>query len=493
MARNEMIAMSTFLNSDDSKTKRIKNQPETPPPPSSPPPPPPPTSEEPQTDGASRLPDDDETRDDVDNQRKDVTLEDLKKQEPRDRYRLVYVIMMIHGISLLMPWNMFITAKSYFEDYKLTARDKTRSDELREYRINFMSYLSMASQFPIVALHVVNIFCQCGGKPAVRIVGSLTAMIIVFVITLSLAMVDSSSWPREFFWITLMSAIIINSAVGVYQSSLYGVVAYLPMKYTNAVIFGNNISGTFVALLNIVVIALSPDAKSSAIYYFLTAVLVLLIAVDSYVLLPHTTFFHHFKSVMKWRQAEHKKSRPQQETFLARIWTYWQVFKQIWVLALSVWLVFVVSLALFPQIQSDIKRLSFPISDLYWTPVFCFLSFNLFAMLGNLLTERLRFPGPRWVWLPVLLRVVFVPLYLMFNFRPSHRSWAAPLANDYAFIFCSVLMAFSGGYLSSLCMMYAPVKVERHHAGYAGMMMSLFLVLGILCGVNASRLLVTFV
>ena len=35
---------------------------------------------------------------------------------------------------------------------------------------------------------------------------------------------------------------------------------------------------------------------------------------------------------------------------------------QIWVLALGVWFVFFVSLALFPQIQSDVKRLHFPIA-----------------------------------------------------------------------------------------------------------------------------------
>ncbi|KAL8618130.1 hypothetical protein ACOMHN_034357 [Nucella lapillus] len=450
-------------------------------------------TEEPHIVGARRLPDDVDP-DDVEH-KIDVSLERLESQKPVDRFRLVYIIMAIHGVGILMPWNMFITAKSYFEDYKLTTGNLTvpEPEELHDYRTNFMSYLSMAAQFPNVIMNFFNLFCQCGGKPAVRIVGSIIIIIVLFVITIVLAMVDSREWPVQFFWITLISAALINSAGGVYQSSLYGVVAYLPMKYTNAVIFGNNMSGTFVSVLNIFVIALSPDTKSSAMYYFLTAVLVLLIAVDSYFLLPHTKFFRHYKRVMTLRQSRHKRSRPQNETFMDRVWVYWLVFKQIWVLAVSVWFIFFVSLALFPQIQSDIKRMSIPMDDIYWTPVFCYLSFNLFAMLGNLLTEMLHFPGPRWVWLPVLLRVAFVPLYLMFNFRPSHRSWAAPLANDYAFIFCSVLMAFSGGYLSSLCMMYAPGKVERHHAGYAGMMMSIFLVLGILCGVNASRLLVTFV
>ena len=32
---------------------------------------------------------------------------------------------------------------------------------------------------------------------------------------------------------------IVAVANGVYQNSLYGVAAYLPMKYTNAVITGN--------------------------------------------------------------------------------------------------------------------------------------------------------------------------------------------------------------------------------------------------------------
>ena len=36
-------------------------------------------------------------------------------------------------------------------------------------------------------------------------------------------------------WLALMFAV----ANGVYQNSLYGVAAYLPMKYTNAVITGN--------------------------------------------------------------------------------------------------------------------------------------------------------------------------------------------------------------------------------------------------------------
>lgn len=39
-------------------------------------------------------------------------LEQLKKEQPPDHWNLVYIIMILHGIGMLMPWNMFITAKS---------------------------------------------------------------------------------------------------------------------------------------------------------------------------------------------------------------------------------------------------------------------------------------------------------------------------------------------------------------------------------------------
>lgn len=39
-------------------------------------------------------------------------VEELEKHEPKDRLNMVYIIMVIHGLGILLPWNMFITAKS---------------------------------------------------------------------------------------------------------------------------------------------------------------------------------------------------------------------------------------------------------------------------------------------------------------------------------------------------------------------------------------------
>ena len=50
----------------------------------------------------------------------------------------------------------------------------------------------------------------------------------------------------------MVSVVILNAATGVYQNSLYGLVAILPPRYTNAVILGNNISGTITTVVSIV-------------------------------------------------------------------------------------------------------------------------------------------------------------------------------------------------------------------------------------------------
>uniref|UniRef100_A0A914RLN0 Uncharacterized protein n=1 Tax=Parascaris equorum TaxID=6256 RepID=A0A914RLN0_PAREQ len=33
----------------------------------------------------------------------------LTEKPPPDKYHLVYLIMLLHGVGTLMPWNMFIT------------------------------------------------------------------------------------------------------------------------------------------------------------------------------------------------------------------------------------------------------------------------------------------------------------------------------------------------------------------------------------------------
>lgn len=75
-------------------------------------------------------------------------------------------------------------------------------------------------------------------------------------------------------------------ASGIYQNTVYGMVAKLPFKYTGAVVLGSNISGTFASIIAILSSQFASSVRTAAIYYFITAMFVLLLCFDTYFALP---------------------------------------------------------------------------------------------------------------------------------------------------------------------------------------------------------------
>lgn len=84
----------------------------------------------------------------------------LECEPPSDRYKLIFFILVLHGIGTLTPWNMFITAKDYFVKYKLS-ENYTGSANM-EYAANFMPYIGFASQVPNLFFNWMNIFVNLG-------------------------------------------------------------------------------------------------------------------------------------------------------------------------------------------------------------------------------------------------------------------------------------------------------------------------------------------
>lgn len=216
--------------------------------------------------------------------------------EPRDVKNYVYIILLIHGIGTLLPWNMFITADQYFKEKVNVNNLSLITNGTREYHYeekisehlkdNFMYYITIASKLPNVITQGVNFMIQPKRQSlAIRIIWSIVIEAIIFALTMVFAIVDSSNWPNEFVAATLVSVVAINIANGVYQNCIYGVTALLPSKYTNSVVTGMNISGVITSIIMVISVASTPDYKMSAIFYFLTAVLFLIVCFGTYVLL----------------------------------------------------------------------------------------------------------------------------------------------------------------------------------------------------------------
>ncbi|KAH8260087.1 equilibrative nucleoside transporter 1 [Drosophila bipectinata] len=399
---------------------------------------------------------------------------------PKDKYKIVFFIFLLHGLGTLLPWNMFITAKSYFEDFKLG--NGTVSDV--NYKTNFMQNLGFASQIPNVLFNWLNIFVSFGGDLTSRIVYSIIVELIILLVTIVLAMVDSSEWPGVFFWSTMVCVVLINICNGIYQNTIYGIAATLPIKYTGAVVLGSNICGCFTSVL-IMVYQTFDSKRTQAIYYFVTAILVLLLCFDTYFALPLNKFFRHYESLS---HDSEKKTESRQQLNVP----YWQIFKKASPQLLNIYLTFFVTLGVFPAVQSNIHRSDpdFIIDSDRFVLVTCFLTFNVFAMLGSLTTSWVQWPKPRFLWLPVVLRLAFLPLFIMCNYVPPDktRTLAVFIDNDWIFWGMGILMAYSSGYLSSLGMMYAPQSVAAKYQTTAGMFAAAMLITGIFSGIMFSYL-----
>ncbi|VVC87874.1 unnamed protein product [Leptidea sinapis] len=298
---------------------------------------------------------------------------------PRDKWNLIYLTLLLHGLGTLTAWNMFITAKPYFEDYKLV--------NARQYAANFMPYVGWACQIPNLVFSWLNIFVKFGGNLTVRIVWSLCIEVCIFVVTVILAMLDSSEWPEVFFWLTMVSVFFLN------------------------VVLGSNICGTLVVLIGWASDTFTQSYRTAAIYYFISGMFVLL-------------RFYRYHETLQQRTlranptlaTSNPGGNPTQKKIPFKL-----IIRQAAVQLYNVFIVFFVTLAVFPTIHSDIKPLTATgfIGDNFLR-LTCFLTFN---------------PGPRWLSVFTTLRILFIPLFLLCNYHPKDRIRTMPVwvSNDWAY------------------------------------------------------------
>lgn len=402
---------------------------------------------------------------------------------PKDKWNLIFFTLMMHGLGTLTAWNMFITAKDYFVKYKLVNAPQVSGD--------FMTYIGWASQMPNLLFSWFNIFVKIGGNLTTRIVWSLCIEVLIFVVTVVLAMLDSSEWPMVFFWLTMISVFLLNGFNAIFQNSVYGVAARLPPQYTGAVVLGSNICGTLVVFIGWASDVFTNSYRTSAIYYFITGMFVLLICFDTYFALPLNRFYRYHETLQErtLRVNPALAATNQNAPSTKRI-PYGVIFKQSFVQLYNIFIVFFVSLAIFPALHSDIHPIQDGFLGSNFARITCYLTFNFMAMIGNVTASLWQFPNRRWLALFTSTRLLLIPLFLLCNFKPQGRVRTLPVLvdNDWVYWALSVLLGWSSGHGSSLGMMYVSSNVAPEHAQTAGMMGGATLVTGIFAGITVSKL-----
>ncbi|XP_009476845.1 equilibrative nucleoside transporter 1 isoform X1 [Pelecanus crispus] len=438
------------------------------------------------------------------------------RDRPQDRYKAVWLIFFILGLGTLLPWNFFMTAREYFisrlADPDMNVWNNTDEAALSPSYLPSMfdNFMTLCAMVPLLIFTCLNSFIHQRIPQQIRILGSLVAIGLVFLVTAIMVKVDME--PVPFFIFTMISIVLINSFGAILQSSLFGLAGLLPASYTAPIMSGQGLAGTFAALAMIFSIAIGAQQPESFIGYFTTACVAILLAILSYILLPRMDFFRYYS--MKDKTEYHvcnaeletkrdliKKDEPngmeQNNSKIIPIHnldkkpSVVSIFKKLWVMAVSVCFVFTVTIGVFPSITAKVSTVLGKENrwGLYFIPVSCFLLFNVFDWTGRSLTALFTWPGKDSFLLPVMvaLRVIFIPLFMLCNVE--HREHLPVVfAHDAWYIIFMIFFSISNGYLASLCMCFGPKKVLAHEAETAGAIMAFFLSLGLALGAAISFL-----
>ncbi|KAK2874652.1 hypothetical protein QQF64_003399 [Cirrhinus molitorella] len=430
----------------------------------------------------------------------------MDPQVPKDKYNGVWLIFFMLGLGTLLPWNFFMTATMYFTSRLADplseanfSANATVEGSRSVLQSKFNNVMTLCAMVPLLVFNFLNSVLHQRIPQKIRIAGSLTAILLVFLLTAILVKVDLE--PLPFFIITMIKIICINSFGAVLQGSLFGMAGLLPTSYTTPIMSGQGLAGTFAALAMICAIASGSAIHDSAFGYFITACVVISLAIASYIVLPKLAFFQYYQESQQNKAAEDEENKmdllkkDEQQKINGdndkQTPSIPSIFKKIWVMALSVCFAFTITIGTFPAVTVDVKSTIANGGkwEMYFIPVSCFLLFNVFDWMGRSLTAFCMWPGKDSKLLPGLLvaRVIFVPLFMLCNVQPRYNL-PVYFSHDGWFIGFMILFAFSNGYLASLCMCFGPKKVDASEAETAGAIMAFFLSLGLALGASLSFL-----
>ncbi|XP_072247331.1 equilibrative nucleoside transporter 3 [Leuresthes tenuis] len=420
------------------------------------------------------------------------------RYSPEDSYCLVYIIFFLMGIGSLLPWNFFITAKHYWL-YKLSnnthqsGEEEEQRSDLSEY---FESYLAIASTVPSVLFLILNYVLVNRLSPNFRILSSLFVILLVFVVTTVLVKVDVSDSRTAFFIGTLTSVAIVSGASNLFSGSMFGISGHFPMRISQALISGQAMGGTLSAAASIVSLSVGGDVTNDALAYFLIADIFILLCIVSYLLLPKLAYSRHY---MLAATCISPGAINEGQDTAASVPPLQPILRKAWVLGLSVFYVFFISITVFPAVSSGIQSVDMdsgsPWTTTYFVPFTSFLLYNVADFCGRQVTAWVQVPGPTSRVLPalVLCRSVMVPLLMFCNYQPRDHLHTVLFAHDVYPVVFNCLLGLSNGYLGTLPMIYGPKVVPRELAEATGVVMSFFLTLGLAVGSAFSVLIVHFI
>ena len=119
----------------------------------------------------------------------------------------------------------------------------------------------------------------------------------------------------------------------------------------------------------------------------------------------------------------------------------------------------------------------------YFLPVVCFLLINISDFTGRFLAGKFQIIGKDNDLILLSMSLFrILPAAGFFITRRDNFEGSGFMGSDWAYIVLMIVFGVSGGYVSTLCFMYGPQKIQQEKAETAGSLLPFYLCVGLLMG-----------
>ncbi|KAG4170358.1 hypothetical protein ERO13_A12G142500v2 [Gossypium hirsutum] len=384
--------------------------------------------------------------------------------KPEDKFNLGYIIYFTLGVGFLLPWNSFITTVDYFSYlYPEASVD----------RVFAVVYMVVG-----LACLLVIVFYAHKSEAYMRINLGLG----IFVVSLIVVPVMDAVYIKgrvglyDGFYVTVGLLALAGIGDALVQGGLIGAAGELPERYMQAIVAGSGGSGVLVSMLRILTKAVFPqDAdglRKSAYFYFFTSIVFMVICIVLYNVahkLPIMQYYEELKAEAV------KEEKAEKGPMTGPVWraTLWNIVGTVKWYGFGIVLIYVVTLSIFPgYITEDVHSLV--LKD--WYPVLLITGYNVFDLVGKSLTAVYLLENATVAISACVVRLLFFPLFIGCLHGPQLFRTEFPVS------LLTCLLGLTNGYLTSVLMIMAPKSVQIQHAETSGIVMVLFLVVGLASG-----------
>ncbi|KAG0231121.1 hypothetical protein BGW41_002315 [Actinomortierella wolfii] len=167
---------------------------------------------------------------------------------PKDPWHLSYWIMVVQGTSMLLPWNVFITANGFFQ---LRFRGSP-------YESNFQNYFSVVFMGTSLLVVGSSILFQKKTPSTTHIIGGLLLNASVFLSIMFSIQSSRVIEPTTYFFFVLGMLSLTAISTAIVQNGMFGLASKFTGHHVQGVVLGQGVAGAGVAISQIVTQIIAP-------------------------------------------------------------------------------------------------------------------------------------------------------------------------------------------------------------------------------------------